>query len=141
MKINEKAAYIKGLADGLKLNSDNPSDKLIIDIIDLLKDVCGILTDVDEDLNLAFDELEEINDRLDLDDDDDDYDDDDDDDEDEDDEGLYELKCPKCEETIYLSFSEISNGDISCPACGEHLDIDICDDDECCCEDSEKTGQ
>jgi uncharacterized protein (UPF0212 family) len=130
MDINEKAAYIKGLADGLKLSSDNPSDKLTLNIIDLLKDLCEIVTDVDEDLNLAFEELEEIHDKLGL--DDDDFDDDDD-------EELYELKCPKCGETIYLSFDEMSGEDMSCPACGEPLDIELIDDDDdddgCCCEE------
>jgi uncharacterized protein (UPF0212 family) len=137
MTINEKAAYIKGLAEGMKLSEDNPSEKLLLSIVDIIKELSNTLTDVDDDLDLAFDELEEIRDEL----EDSDYDEDDDDDEDdEDDEDLYELTCPKCGEKVYLDADEAESGESTCPACGEPLEIEFggCDDDCCCCEDEDE---
>ena len=39
MKITEKAAYIKGLADGLNLNKETAEGKLIAALIDLAGEV------------------------------------------------------------------------------------------------------
>ncbi len=136
MTLNEKAAYIKGLTEGLKLSEDNPSDKLLLSIVDLLQELSTTLTDVDDDLDLAFDEIEEIRDELDGDEDDDD------------DEDLYELTCPKCGEKVYLDIDEVESGESTCPACGEPLEIefggcedDCCCEDECCCEDNDSESE
>ena len=91
MTISEKAAYLKGLMDGLELDTEKAEGKMIAAMVDLLGDVTRRLTDVEETTIAISDELDEIEEDLDaiedfiLDEEDDDYyDDDEDEDEDED---------------------------------------------------------
>ena len=46
MTISEKAAYLKGLMDGLNLDTEKPEGKMIASIVELLGDVTKRLTDV-----------------------------------------------------------------------------------------------
>ena len=138
MTISEKAAYLKGLMEGLNLDTDEAEGKLIAAIVELMGDVTKKLTDVENTTIAISDELDEIEEDLDaiedyiLDeedeyDEDDDYDFDDDDDYDEDDfedEGfdygdedsiIYEVKC--------------TCGNI-CDQCGETLEFTFEDEDE-----------
>ena len=41
MNINEKASYIKGLAEGMKFDTTTDTGRLIKEMIGLLVDVCG----------------------------------------------------------------------------------------------------
>ncbi len=152
MKISEKSAYLKGLMDGMKLNTETNEGKMIAAIVDLLGDVTKTLSDVEETTIAISDELDEIEDDLDaiedyiLDDEDDDYDDDDDDyeyedddydeDDDEDeeddpDEGfdfgdedstIYEVECA-CGNIIDFDEKTLEKGSIVCPKCGETLEF------------------
>ena len=99
MTINEKAAYLKGLMEGLQLDTEKAEGKMIAAIVDLLGDVTKKLTNVEDTTIAISDELDEIEEDLDAiedfimdDEDDDDYDDEDDyddyDDEDFDEEGF-----------------------------------------------------
>ena len=102
MTISEKSAYLKGLMDGLNLNTESDEGKMIAAIVDLLGDVTKKLTAVEDTTIAISDELDEIEEDLDaiedfiMDEDDDDYDDDDDDydfdddDEDYDEQGNYD---------------------------------------------------
>ena len=134
MTINEKAAYLKGLMEGLQLDTEKAEGKMIAAIVDLLGDVTKKLTNVEDTTIAISDELDEIEEDLDAiedfimdEEDDEDYDDDDDedfddyDDEDFDEEGfdfgdedttIYEVKCI-CgnviafdEETLEFSFDD-----------------------------------
>ena len=157
MTISEKAAYLKGLMDGLKLDVEKPEGQMIASIVDLLGDVTKRLTDVEETTIAISDELDEIEEDLDaiedfiMDEDDDyddfddeDYDDDFDDDEeyfDEDDfedEGfdfgdedttIYEVKCA-CGSVINFDEETLEKGSIVCPDCGEILEFSLDDEDE-----------
>ena len=86
MTISEKAAYLKGLMDGLKLDTEAAEGKMISAIVDLLGDMSKKVTDIEDTTIAISDELDEIEEDLDaiedfiLDEDDDDYEDDDDDD-------------------------------------------------------------
>ena len=66
-------------------------------------------------------------------------DDDDDEDFDFDDDELYEVTCPSCGDTVYLTEEMVDEGSIECPGCGENLEFDF-DEDliECDCEDEDK---
>lgn len=152
MTLTEKAAYLKGIADGMKLNAEEPVDKLLLSIIDMLDDVAKSVTSNEEEIELLTDDVdalyEDVYDDDEDDEDDDDLDDEDEDDEDEDDEDdddeeLYEIECPKCGEKIYLDFDEIEQGDITCPACGETLEIELHTDDcDCgCCHHDESDDE
>ena len=86
MTISEKSAYLKGLMDGLKLNTETDEGKMIAAIVDLLGDMAKRVTDIEETTIAISDELDEIEDDLDaiedfiMDMDEDDYDEDEDDD-------------------------------------------------------------
>ena len=63
MNNTEKIAYIKGLAEGLALDSKKPEVKVINAIVDLLDDIAYDLTDMEE----LYDELSEQVDEIDQD--------------------------------------------------------------------------
>ena len=50
MTISEKVAYLKGLAEGLNLDTDSKEGKLIAAIIDVLDDMAEKFADVEEDV-------------------------------------------------------------------------------------------
>ncbi len=147
MTISEKSAYLKGLMDGLKLNTESDEGKMISAIVDLLGDVTRKLTDVEDTTIAISDELDEIEDDLDaiedyIMDDDDAYDDDEDEyDEDDDeysDEGydfgdedstIYEVTCA-CGEVIDFDEETLEAGSIICPNCGETLEFSVDEDEE-----------
>lgn len=145
MTVSEKAAYLKGLADGLEIGKDTKEGKLFDAIIDLLSDMAGDLEDLGdavielgEEIDAVSDDLEDVEDFIfDEDDDDDDEDgcccEDDDDEYDEDDEPIFfSLKCPSCENEITVDEDVLDLGSINCPNCNELLEFEF-DDDECEC--------
>ena len=100
MTISEKSAYLKGLMDGLNLNTETNEGKMIAAIVDLLGDVTRRLHDVEETTIAISDELDEIEEDLDAieeflmdEDDEDEFDDE------EDDECLGD--CSICQECSY----------------------------------------
>ena len=152
MTISEKAAYLKGLMDGLKLDTEKAEGQMISAIVDLLGDVTRRLSDVEETTIAISDELDEIEEDLDaiedyiLDEDDDwddeedewdDYEDDWDEDEDfeegfdfgDEDSTIYEVECI-CGEIIDFDEETLEKGSILCPNCGEKLEFSLEDDDE-----------
>jgi len=141
MEILEKVAYMKGLAEGLGLDTKTKEGKLLTVMIDLLDDIALEL----EDLNDAQMELEEGLDAVsdDLNDVetyiyemDGEFDEDEDDDEDfDDDNEVYETTCPNCEEEIFFDETILADGEVACPNCGEKLQFDLSelDEDEGCC--------
>ena len=148
MTISEKSAYLKGLMDGLKLNTESDEGKMIAAIVDLLGDMAKRVTDIEDTTIAISDELDEIEDDLDAiedfimddeDDEDDDWDDEDedweeyeDDENDEDaDEGfdfgdedstIYEVTC-SCGNVIDFDEETLEKGSIVCPNCGETLEF------------------
>ena len=150
MTICEKAAYLKGLMDGLNLDTEKAEGKMISAIVDLLGDVTRRLTDVEETTIAISDELDEIEEDLDAiedyildeedDEDEDDFEDWDEDldDEDFDDEGfdfgdedsiIYEVECA-CGEVINFDEETLEKGSMKCPKCGELLEFSVEDDEE-----------
>ncbi len=138
MKLSEKAAYLKGLADGMNIGEDTPNNKLIVKLLDLvsemagtielLEDRCDELTDYADELDADLGDVEEY---LFSDEDDCDCCDCDDDDE------AYEVTCPACGEVICFD-SSCDPEELICPACGEEFDA-VCDGDcDCCGEDCEE---
>ena len=151
MTISEKSAYLKGLMDGMKLNTESDEGKMIAAIVDLLGDVTRKITDIEDTTIAISDELDEIEEDLDaiedfIMDDDDDYDDEDDDeydddewDDDEDyeegfdfgdeDSTIYEVQCA-CGEVINFDEETLEAGSIVCPNCGETLEFSLEDDED-----------
>ena len=150
MTISEKSAYLKGLMDGLKLNTESDEGKMIAAIVDLLGDVTKRVTDIEETTIAISDELDEIEEDLDAiedyildeeDEDDDWFDEDDEDDWDDDedfeegfdfgdeDSTIYEVECA-CGEIINFDEETLEKGSIQCPNCGETLEFSLEDDEE-----------
>lgn len=137
MTTSEKVAYLKGLCEGMKLDTEKSEGKLISAIIDVLGDIAEDLDDLNEAAMDLTEELEDIYDaQARLEEavfKDDDFDEDDDEDccccEDE--EPLFfEVKCPSCSNEITIDEDVLDLGSISCPNCGEKLEFDLDYDDE-----------
>ena len=142
MKLTEKMSYLKGLIDGLEIDTSTKEGKVLVQMsevmselvlyvddlqsqVDELTELCDIL---DEDLGQVEDDFYECGecdgdcDTCDDDDwDDDAFDFDDDDDE------LYEITCPTCGDTILLDEGMIEEGSMNCPNCNELLEFDYDD--------------
>ena len=152
MTISEKAAYLKGLMEGLNLDTEAAEGKMIAAMVDLLGDVTKKLTAVEDTTIAISDELDEIEEDLDaiedfiMDEEDDDYDYDEDEDDDDyeydddeefDDEGfdfgdedstIYEVECA-CGEIIDFDEEVLEKGSMICPNCGETLEFTTEDDE------------
>ena len=143
MTLNEKAAYIKGLAEGLELDAKSKEGKIIAAILDLVTDMAQSVSDLEEDVEYLNDYIEEIDEDLgeveeilveddcdcDCDDCDCDCDDCDCDCDCEfDDEDFFEIDCPSCGETVCFDGS-IDPEDLICPACGEKFECIVSEDD------------
>ena len=150
MTISEKAAYLKGLMDGLKLDTEKAEGKMISAIVELLGDVTKKLTDVEDTTIAISDELDEIEEDLDAIEDyildveedlEEEFDEEDDygfDDEEDYEEGfdfgdedsiIYEVKCP-CGNIINFDEETLEEGSIVCDECGELLEFSLEDEDE-----------
>ena len=162
MSIKEKVAYLKGLADGLGLDSESKEGKLISVIIDTLSDMADEIDelgenalDLGEELDAISGDLADVEEFL-FDDefeDESDFDDfvgfgDDDDDDDDDDDGCdcgfcevgdfsYEIECPSCGAEIVLDESSLASGSAICSSCGNELEFEFDDEDE----EGEKEGE
>ena len=158
MTISEKSAYLKGLMDGLKLNTESDEGKMIAAIVDLLGDVTKKVVDIEDTTIAISDELDEIEEDLDAiedyildeeddydedEDEDDDFWPDDEDDEDEEDDEMgdegfdfgdeettvYEVQCA-CGNIIDFDEEVLESGSIVCDKCGETLEFSFEDEDE-----------
>ncbi len=150
MTISEKSAYLKGLMNGLNLDTEKAEGKLIAALVELMGDVTKKLTDVENTTIAISDELDEIEEDLDaiedfiLDEEDEDYEDDYEDDYDDyeddefEDEGfdfgdedstIYEVKCV-CGNVINFDEETLEQGSIICDECGETLEFTFDEEEE-----------
>ena len=151
MTISEKAAYLKGLMDGLNLDTDKAEGKMIAAMVELLGDMTKRITDIEETTIAISDELDEIEEDLDAiedyildeeEDEDEDYEDEDDEDwegwNEDDEEGfdfgdedsiIYEVECA-CGERINFDEETLEQGSMTCPNCGELLEFTMDDDED-----------
>ena len=146
MTISEKAAYLKGLMDGMKLSTDTDEGKMIAAIVDLLGDMAKRITDIEETTIAISDELDEIEEDLDAIEDfildeedfeDEDFEDEWDEDEDieegfdfgDEETTIYEVECA-CGEIIDFDEEVLEQGSMICPNCSESLEFSLDDEDE-----------
>ena len=140
MTISEKVAYLKGLAEGLDLDTTKSKEaKLISVMIGILEEVGLSIEDLEDNTAALGEEIDAISE--DLSDVEEIVYDEDEDDEDDD---FFEVECPNCGAEIDIDEDVLDEGTVECPACGEKFVIDLCDDEDgCCCghhhdEDGEK---
>ena len=131
MTLNEKAAYIKGLADGLGVDETTKEGKLIAALIDLTSEMATAIAEQEKQIETLHDYIEEIDEDLGeveellYEDDECDCDDCDCDCDDCDcccDENCFEIECPACGRTICFDCNADPE-ELACPACGEKLAV------------------
>jgi len=152
MTISEKVSYLKGLIEGLSLDSSKPETKVISKIVDILDELALSVEDLEDETAMLNDYVDELDhdlgeleeyvyaDEIDEDecvcchDEEEEYDEDEDEDDD-----LIEVECPKCGDTIFFD-ETIDLDDIICPNCHNHFSVRFIDEDECdecCCDECE----
>ena len=143
MELSNKAAYLQGLVDGLGVDESTKEGKIIKAMSALLAEMAEALEGMDEDLSRAYDQINDLSDELedleaDLYEDEDDEDDEEDDEEDADDandddiasEPFYEVACPNCGETVYVSEDDLDAGEANCAHCGVTFEVALEGDEE-----------
>ena len=150
MELNKKAAYLQGLVDGLGIDDTTKEGKIIKAMSALLGEMAEAIESVDEDLSRAYDQINDLSDELedleaDLYEEGDDEDDSDTEDEDAEDddandddiasEPFYEVACPNCGETVYVSEDDLDAGEANCAHCGVTFEVALEGADEEAAED------
>ena len=130
MTISEKVAYLKGLAEGLNLDTEKSKEgKLISVMIGILEEIGLSIEDLEENAQALGEEIDVLSDDLadvesevfgeDEDEDGEDYDDD-----------WFEVECPSCGKTIVVDEDALSEGEVECPACGSRYAMDLSEDED-----------
>lgn len=131
MTISEKVAYLKGLAEGLNIDTDKSKEgKLITVMIDILDEIAMSLEDLEENSLALGEEIDVLSDDLaDVEavvfDEDEDYEDED---EEEFDDDWFEVECPNCDEVLVVDEEALAEGHIKCPNCDTEYSLDLTDD-------------
>ena len=123
-KLTDRISYLQGLAEGMKLNPDKDSHRLILGILDVLGEVGESFEALAESHGELSDYVESIDEDLadleaDL------YDDEDEDlaeDDDEPFESTIEYECPHCGAMIDIDPDDVDfDEETVCPECGKDL--------------------
>ena len=133
MTISEKVAYLKGLAEGLDLDTSKSKEgKLISVMIGILEEVAMSIEDLEENAVALGEEIDAISDDL------SDVEEvifEDDDacgcsccDGDEDD--FFAVECPDCGEELMVDADVLESGMIQCPNCKQQFALDLSDEEE-----------
>jgi ribosomal protein S27E len=131
MTISEKVAYLKGLAEGLNIDTDKSKEgKLITVMIDILDEIAMSIEDLEEnslalgeEIDVLSDDLADVEDIV--------FDDEDEDEDEEDeefDDDWFEVECPSCDEVLVVDEDALEEGYIKCPNCGTEYSLDLTDD-------------
>ena len=125
MTISEKVAYLKGLAEGLDLDTMKSKEgKLISVMIGILEDLAISVEDLEDNALDLGDEIDVLSDDLadveaEVFDEDEDYDDD-----------WFEVECPSCGADILVDDEALAAGEVECPSCGTRYAMDLSDEDD-----------
>lgn len=128
MTISEKVAYLKGLAEGLDLDTQKSKEaKLISVMIGILEEVGLSIEDLEENSLALGEEIDALSDDL-ADVESIVYDEDLDDEEEDDEDDFFEVECPNCEEPLVIDDQALAEGVITCPNCETKFSLDLSDD-------------
>ena len=145
--LSNKTAYLKGLAEGMKLAEKSDEGSIISKLIEVIGEMASEIDDTSafcdgataeldaleesvKDMSLCIDELYDMSggsgavQAQDIDDDDvlDSYADDD---------GLFEIHCPECGEDVIVDFDMLDEqNNIICPNCQHDIELEFDVDDE-----------
>ncbi len=127
MTLSQKAAYIKGMVNGMSYEPTSDEGKIIAALLDLVSELTDTVEVMDDEIGDLFAEVDAISEDLG---DVENYlwDEEDDDEEQEmfDDE-LYEITCPACGEVICLDEGRLAAEDLACPNCATKFEVDFSD--------------
>ena len=133
MTISEKVAYLKGLAEGLDLDTEKSKEGKIISVmIGILEEIGLSIEDLEENALALGEEIDVLSDDLAdveaivFDDEDEEYEDEDDEEEYDDD--WFEVECPSCDEVLVVDEDALEEGYIKCPNCESEYSLDLSDD-------------
>lgn len=133
MSLTAKTAYLKGLIDGMGIQTEHSDEhKLLRSIVEVLDDIAANVEANEESITALADELDELDDAVTeleeiL------ADDEEEQEEADEQEELvqYELECPECGNPVILDEDTIASGETVCPHCQQKLSIDVgFEDDE-----------
>ncbi len=138
-KLTDRISYLKGLAAGMKINTEKDSNKLLLEILNAMGEMAEemqAMADAHNDLNEYVesidDDLSDLEETLfaeqdeihpdDCDCEDCASDDDEDEDEDDEDDDLIVYACPHCGHDIEFHASDVDfEEDTLCPECGKPI--------------------
>lgn len=128
MTISEKVAYLKGLAEGLDLDTTKSKEgKLISVMIGILEELAMSVEDLEEnalnlgeEIDVLSDDLSDVEEVV--------FDEEDDDLEDYDDD-WFEVECPTCGADIMVDDEALTDGEVECPSCGTRYAMELTDDE------------
>ena len=126
-ELTNRAAYLRGLADGMKLDKESNEGRLLDEILNFLTDVADEVDAIDQEQGFIADKLDDIEDDIDVIADEvfcDEYDDYDEDDE-------FQITCDACGEEMSLTSEDLMDGEIYCPNCGEVIEFEFDCDGDC----------
>ena len=128
MTISEKVAYLKGLAEGLNLDTEKSKEgKLISVMIGILEEVGLSIEDLEENPLALGDEIDVLSDDL-ADVESVVFEDEEEDEDEEDEDDYFEVECPNCEEPLIIDDEALAAGEIQCPNCETRFSLDLSDD-------------
>ena len=122
MTISEKVAYLKGLAEGLNLDTEKSKEgKLISVMIGILEEVAMSIEDLEENSLALGEEIDTLSDDL----------------ADvenvvfeEDDDDFFEVECPDCGEPLRIDEDDLAESIVQCPSCDSTYSLDLVDDED-----------
>ena len=123
MTISEKVAYLKGLAEGLDLDTVKSKEgKLISVMIGILEELAMSVEDLEEnalnlgdEIDVLSDDLSDVEDVV--------FDE-------EEDGDWFEVECPTCGADILVDDDALTEGEVECPSCGTRYAMELTDDGE-----------
>ena len=127
MTISEKVAYLKGLAEGLDLDTTKSKEgKLISVMIGIMEELAMSVEDLEEnalnlgeEIDVLSDDLADVEEAVFDEDEAEDYDDD-----------WFEVECPTCGADIVVDEDALAEGEVECPECGSRYAMELTEDGE-----------
>ena len=126
MTISEKVAYLKGLAEGLDLDTTKSKEgKLISVMIGIMEELAMSVEDLEEnalnlgeEIDVLSDDLADVEEVV--------FDEDDGMDGGDD---WFEVECPTCGADIVVDDEALAEGEVECPGCGTRYAMELTDED------------
>ena len=103
MELSKRAAYLQGLVDGLGVDESTKEGKIIKAMSALLAEMAEALEGLDAD-DANDDDIAS--------------------------EPFYEVACPNCGETVYVSEDDLDAGEANCAHCGVTFEVALEGDEE-----------